>query len=615
MSTHQCPGHPIPLKQSFFPAIFLGAALASIALAGCNKNSAVNPDGIAANVSDPNAQDPTFANMAPVDSTGPSPQEAPVALTAQSPTRVAGYQRQAQPTQQGYTTPAPVERRAPSTDQYADQGPDSNSDSNYDSNYEDAEAGYNATLADVSAPQPPPPLPTYEQPEAPQANYLWTPGYWNYAPQGYYWVPGAWVQPPYTGALWTPGYWGGYGPGYRFHRGFWAPHIGFYGGINYGFGYFGSGYQGGYWNGDDFYYNRECNRVNDRVVRNVYKRNVVINNTVINNTTVNNIRYNNVSYNGGRGGVEVRPRPAEIAVLREQRVPPMQAQIQHQREAEQNRQQFFALNQGRPAQIALARPLPADRGIAAPIHTTAQLNRALPVAQQIRQEQQFVRPATSGKSVDRPTNQPIAARPNVPNPSLVNQPQRPPIVRQQPTQQNRPDGLNQPNRPVQQLPVQQAPGAAQTQSHSGEPLLRPTDQSQRLTEQREQREARPQPQQLPMRQVPPQQQTRPQPQPALRPAPQQQPGPVQTVRPQPEFRQQGQPSGPQPASPQPAVQQPRPQVQAQQPRPQVQVQQPRPQVQAQQVRPQPQAQSAHPQQQGPRPQQASQPHPAPHARP
>ena len=83
-------------------------------------------------------------------------------------------------------------------------------------------------------------------------------------------MPGAWVEPPYIGGLWTPGYWGFYGGRYLFYPGHWGMHIGFYGGINYGFGYIGFGYEGGYWNGGHFFYNRVYNNINVRVVHNVY---------------------------------------------------------------------------------------------------------------------------------------------------------------------------------------------------------------------------------------------------------------------------------------------------------------------------------------------------------
>ena len=94
----------------------------------------------------------------------------------------------------------------------------------------------------------PPVLPVYAQPSCPAPGYIWTPGYWAYDDEaGYYWVPGAWVLAPYSGALWTPGYWGWGDGGYFWHAGYWGPHVGFYGGVNYGFGYFGRGFEGGYW--------------------------------------------------------------------------------------------------------------------------------------------------------------------------------------------------------------------------------------------------------------------------------------------------------------------------------------------------------------------------------
>src|SRR5580700_10103312 len=91
----------------------------------------------------------------------------------------------------------------------------------------------------------PPPLPVYVQPPPPEDGDLWNPGYWAYGPAGYYWVPGVWVAPPAIGLLWTPPYWGFVGGSYLFHAGYWGPHVGFYGGINYGFGYVGVGFFGG----------------------------------------------------------------------------------------------------------------------------------------------------------------------------------------------------------------------------------------------------------------------------------------------------------------------------------------------------------------------------------
>lgn len=192
----------------------------------------------------------------------------------------------------------------------------------------------------------PPALPVYAQPICPGDGYLWTPGYWAYSDEGYYWVPGVWVQPPSVGVLWTPGYWGWGGSAFIFHAGYWGPHIGFYGGVNYGFGYGGVGYEGGYWNHGAFAYNRSVNNINVTNVHNVYNKTVIVNN----NTTINR-----VSYNGGNGGLQARPSPQEQAAIREQHFQPTANQMTHQQNAMGNRQQFAAVNHGQPPMAAQAR--------------------------------------------------------------------------------------------------------------------------------------------------------------------------------------------------------------------------------------------------------------------
>lgn len=149
----------------------------------------------------------------------------------------------------------------------------------------------------------PPPLPEMIQPVAPGPGYIWTPGYWAWGPDGYYWIDGAWLVPPAIGLLWTPGWWGWSDGYYRWHNGYWGPQVGFYGGINYGFGYFGVGYVGGHWRGRDFYYNRAVTNVNITHVRNVY-----VDKTVIHNAPPERRR---VSYNGGQGGMASRPAPEQ----------------------------------------------------------------------------------------------------------------------------------------------------------------------------------------------------------------------------------------------------------------------------------------------------------------
>ena len=125
---------------------------------------------------------------------------------------------------------------------------------------------------DLSVSYAPPAIPVYDQPICPGDGYIWTPGYWAWGPDGYYWVDGAWVLPPYVDALWTPGWWGFYGGAYAWHPGYWGRTVGYYGGINYGFGYFGVGFYGGYWNGGHFFYNPAYGHFGDSFHGNFYNR-------------------------------------------------------------------------------------------------------------------------------------------------------------------------------------------------------------------------------------------------------------------------------------------------------------------------------------------------------
>jgi hypothetical protein len=192
----------------------------------------------------------------------------------------------------------------------------------------------------------PPPLPVYEQPICPAEGYIWTPGYWAWDGDDYYWVPGTWVLVPEVGYFWTPGYWGWGGNAFFFHEGYWGPRVGFYGGVNYGYGYFGRGYEGGRWDHDHFYYNRSVNNVNVTEIHNVY------NTTIVNeNRTVNR-----VSYNGGNGGINERPTSEEDAVSRDRHIAPVAAQNQHVQEARGNRELRASVNQGKPPIAATQRP-------------------------------------------------------------------------------------------------------------------------------------------------------------------------------------------------------------------------------------------------------------------
>jgi hypothetical protein len=184
----------------------------------------------------------------------------------------------------------------------------------------------------------PPALPDYEQPECPQDGYLWQPGFWSYSPKrnDYYWVPGVWVAPPNPGLLWTPPYWGFVGHFYVYHSGYWGNSIGFYGGINYGYGYGGMGYHGGEWHEGHFRYNTAVVRVNVTVVHNTY-----VDKTVI----VNEGPRSRYSFNGN-GGVEARPTPHEVEAMHERHVMATPEQIRNQQVAREDKNQFR--NSGKP---------------------------------------------------------------------------------------------------------------------------------------------------------------------------------------------------------------------------------------------------------------------------
>ncbi len=191
----------------------------------------------------------------------------------------------------------------------------------------------------------PPPLPVYDQPAIPGPDFIWVPGYWAWSDDigDYYWVPGTWDEAPEPGLLWTPAWWGWNDGAYVFHDGYWGPHIGFYGGVAYGFGYDGEGYQGGYWQGRHFFYNRSVNHITNVNITNVYTKTVVVNQTT------------HVSFNGP-GGATARPTPQQQAVLHERHVPPTAMQVQHIKVAASNPALHASTNHGAPPIAATAKP-------------------------------------------------------------------------------------------------------------------------------------------------------------------------------------------------------------------------------------------------------------------
>ncbi|MDA8362598.1 MAG: YXWGXW repeat-containing protein [Gammaproteobacteria bacterium] len=277
----------------------------------------------------------------------------------------------------------------------------------------------------------PPPLPVYVQPACPGPRFIWVPGYWAWAAGGYYWVPGTWVLAPRPGLLWTPGYWGWHAGLYAWHPGYWGPRVGYYGGINYGFGYTGVGYVGGYWHGGMFYYNRSVNNVNVRVIHNTYYR-----------TVVRNVTVNRVSYSGGPGGIALRPTRAQEVYARERHFGLTRSQIQHERTAQEIRALRAAVNHGRPTIAATARP-GAFRGHG--VMPAVRAGGRYRSRTTFRPGQRFARPS---QQPYRRNNRPY--RPGLPNGMQRPHPNRGPV--------RRPPGRARPGRPQNRRRANPGPG-------------------------------------------------------------------------------------------------------------------------------------------------------------
>jgi hypothetical protein len=162
----------------------------------------------------------------------------------------------------------------------------------------------------------PPELPTYEQPSPPEEDLVWTPGFWAWSEDlsDYYWVPGTWAAAPIVGYLWTPGYWVARRGRFAWRAGYWGPHVGFYGGINYGYGYFGRGYVGGSWRDGHMAYNSAVTNLGNFHSNYTYSQPMA--------TGASSLR---ASYRSD----SIQPNAAEIAAAREYHIPPTSVQLQH----------------------------------------------------------------------------------------------------------------------------------------------------------------------------------------------------------------------------------------------------------------------------------------------
>ena len=320
----------------------------------------------------------------------------------------------------------------------------------------------------------PPVLPIYVQPVCPQPGLMWTPGYWAYGPDGYYWVPGAWVPAPFVGGLWTPPYWGWQGGLYVFHAGYWGPHVGYYGGINYGYGYGGIGFAGGMWRGGVFAYNTAIVHVGSGGAwgNRVYADRVAVDRGYY-------ARDSRVAFNGGQGGIRYQATAQERSYMNERHVQPTTFQTQHEQTARTDRMAYAKANGGRPQNLVAPRPLPAE-------------NRPAP----------GVRPGNDA----RPTG---PANPGAhPAPTTRPTPEPRPVTPE--TRPTRPVPENRPTQPSTRPVPESRPSQPSTRPA---PESRPAPAPRPEPQQRPAPETRPAPQQRPAPAPRPAPQTRPAPQP------------------------------------------------------------------------------------------------------
>jgi hypothetical protein len=294
-----------------------------------------------------------------------------------------------------------------------------------------------------------------------------------------------------------------------FHPGYWGDHVGYYGGVNYGFGYMGIGFVGGMWRGHDFVYNTAVVHVNERFVHTTY-----IDRTIVERNTIVNDRH--VAFSGGPGGIHHDPRPEERFAERDRHIEATQFQHSHESSAMGDRSLYFKNNGGRPANAAVERPMGGgyqghgDQG-------RVNFNTA-PNANQNNGGNRNFNNAQPGNENNRGRDF------NNPQPGNGNNQGRD-VNKTQPAGANnqgqQPQGFRPP--PQSRPAFQPAQQAAPQQQPRPEPQVQPRSQPdfRQSPQQRPEPQAQPRPQPQAQPRPQPQAQPRPQPQ-AQHPAPQQQ---------------------------------------------------------------------------------------------
>lgn len=227
------------------------------------------------------------------------------------------------------------------------------------------------------------------------------------------------MEPPHPGSLWTPGFWAFAGGLYRFTHGTWGPQVGFYGGIPYGHGYDGVGYQGGRWTGNTFFYNRTVNNFGG----------VHVTTSTTRPSTISTARASaTMAVPAASTGDRMRRRQP---ICTGRRMAPTPMQMQHLRAAGMVPGAFDAINRGHPAPDELRNhihetadrlpppspgmrtPLPHAAPPAAPLHPAPQPpmeHPSEPVARsEMHQPPRFEAPRVETPRPEAPS--PVAPRP------------------------------------------------------------------------------------------------------------------------------------------------------------------------------------------------------------
>jgi hypothetical protein len=316
---------------------------------------------------------------------------------------------------------------------------------------------------DQSTDVAPPDLPAYDQPPIPGDGYAWTPGYWAWSDddQDYYWVPGMWVLVPQAGYLWTPGYWAVETTVFFWHPGYWSAHVGFYGGICYGFGYGGHGFDGAYWRGGHLFYNRLAANLGNTPVPHVYAAPLPASTAP-------------TSFNGGNGGVLARPDAGEQVAAHDIRLPPTFQQREQSTAARREVALRWTENQGVPPVAATLRPaefygagvVAAKR--AAPALNTDDASRPSAAAR-ARRATQYPEPSASatapGARTPSGASPSGAVRPSPEPREAPAEPRQPPAPRP-PSEPRAPGEPHAPARPAERTPAEHtSPEHAQSRGH------------------------------------------------------------------------------------------------------------------------------------------------------